>query len=77
MALAYLRQHDGSNHYKGLLKALLKSALENVAVQASLCRGCVGSEHSSIYRRQAVHLASLPDLCNTFRELLPIRGFAC
>jgi hypothetical protein len=33
IALTYLRQHDGSNHYKGLLKALLKAALENVSVQ--------------------------------------------
>ena len=33
MALTYLRQHDSSSHYKGLLKALLKAALENVSVQ--------------------------------------------
>ena len=33
VALTYLRQHDSSNHYKGLLKALLKAALENVSVQ--------------------------------------------
>jgi hypothetical protein len=45
VALTHLRQHDSSNHYKGLLKALLKAALENVSVQArraaarSVCSG--------------------------------------
>lgn len=34
VALTYMTQHEGSSHYKALLKGLLKAALENVSVQA-------------------------------------------
>lgn len=33
VALTYMTQHEGSSHYKALLKGLLKAALENVSVQ--------------------------------------------
>lgn len=37
VALQYLKPHEQASHYKGLLKALLKSALENLPLQVD-CR---------------------------------------
>lgn len=33
LALQYLKPHEQAPHYKGLLKAVLKSALENLPLQ--------------------------------------------
>ncbi len=58
VAVQFLRQHDGSSHYKALLKGLLKTALETVNAQvivaALLARElkihhplCISSHHTA------------------------------
>lgn len=54
VAVQFLRQHDGSSHYKALLKGLLKTALENVNAQVTtvrLSRSCTEKPPSPLHKQ--------------------------